>query len=162
MVQIVIPEPRYIRSFWRAVDSVARERIYLASTRAAPFKSTVEFVTDCTRKNIPQLFLVERETGRCVGWCDATPKNESTGYIGMGIIKEHRGRGFGTKLLQELIPRCKAYGYQKLQLDVRKSNARAIRLYEKIGFSMSGIIKGGFEYRGYIVDEDILQMELSL
>jgi RimJ/RimL family protein N-acetyltransferase len=51
------------------------------------------------------------------------------------LKREFRGMGLGEKLFDELILKIDA-GYV-IELDVLKSNHRAIRLYEKLGFRVS-------------------------
>ena len=59
-------EERYIESYRAAVDSVARERVYLAFLEAPPLESTVEFVRENIRGGRPQ--FVALIDGGVVGW----------------------------------------------------------------------------------------------
>jgi ribosomal-protein-alanine N-acetyltransferase len=52
------------------------------------------------------------------------------------------GRGMGTWMLQSLIRQVQDAGLVKILLEVRPSNTRAIRLYEKFGFASIGLRKG--------------------
>ena len=46
----------------------------------------------------------------------------------------HRNKGYGTKLLVEMLRHAKASGADHATLQVVQSNAAAIHLYEKLGF----------------------------
>ena len=46
----------------------------------------------------------------------------------------HRGRGFGSQVILEVIEVAKSLGLQALQLEVEHSNTRAATLYERLGF----------------------------
>lgn len=164
MITFVRPESKYIPSFWQAFDTIAKEGKYLAALEAFPIESTVELVNQVIEENIPQLFAIDTELDICVGWCDALPKDEtgSAGYIGTGLLKEYREKGFGSKMLEEIIALSRAYGYQRLELDVRASNQRAIHVYEKLGFTICNRVQDGFTLLGHTVAEDVVQMELSL
>lgn len=59
------------------------------------------------------------------------------------VAEALRGRGIGAGLLEELVSRAKDLSVIRLDLEVRASNATAIRLYERAGFARTG------ERRGY-------------
>ncbi|MCL2843378.1 MAG: GNAT family N-acetyltransferase [Oscillospiraceae bacterium] len=162
MIQFVKPETRYIQSYWEAVDTVCKERIYLASSEGFPLESTIEFVESCIDKHIPQLFVIETATDRCVGWCDAQPKSATIGYLGTGLLSEYREQGIGRQLIQEIITLSKNYGYHRLELDVRSSNTRAIHVYQQLGFVITNVVTGGFMFRDSTIAEDVVQMTLDL
>jgi len=162
MLKFTKPETRYIQSYWETFDAIVKEKIYLAATEAFPLESTIEFVKTSVEKDIPQLFIIDSETDRCVGWCDAIPKEDTVGYIGTGLLKEYRGNGIGTQILHQIIELSKQYGYLKLELDVRASNKRAINVYEKVGFTVCNTVRDGFVFNDYTVTENVVQMELIL
>ncbi len=61
------------------------------------------------------------------------------GNLGLAVIKEWRGRGVGTTLLQMLLQWAKSNpGIDKVCLDVFATNETAIRLYRKLGFVEEG------------------------
>jgi ribosomal-protein-alanine N-acetyltransferase len=80
----------------------------------------------------------------------AVENGEALGYIGSDFIIDEayvtniavkinkRKKGIGRQLLDALITDCKNNGASFLSLEVRKSNAEAIRLYEKTGFIKVG------------------------
>ena len=62
--------------------------------------------------------------------------------IGMGVHDDHRGKGIGTALLQELIEAADNWlAIRRLELTVYTDNEPAIRLYEKFGFEREGIMR---------------------
>jgi RimJ/RimL family protein N-acetyltransferase len=143
-VKLIKPEERYIRSYWETFDRIAKERKYLAMNEAFPFESTVEFIKDAIVKDFPYLFIIDLENDNCVGWCDASPKTETIGYLGRGILPEYRGKGVGSSILKQVIDLSKLYGYKKIKLDVLKSNSRAIHVYKSLGFVETNIVTSGF------------------
>jgi [ribosomal protein S18]-alanine N-acetyltransferase len=68
-----------------------------------------------------------------------------------------QGRGYGKKLLQQVVSIALSENLEKLTLDVRISNERAIRLYAGSGFRMVARRKGF-----YTDGEDGVQMDLPL
>ena len=65
-------------------------------------------------------------------------KNVQGGRIrGIGVLKSHRRRGIGTRLMLHGLKTLKAKGLTKAMLDTEDINpTRAITLYEKVGFKV--------------------------
>src|SRR3954471_5902084 len=85
-------------AFREVLDSVCRERKYLAQLTAPPIESVQRFLSSTVRGNYPQ--FVAQEDGKIVGWCDAIPGDSSSGTthvgrLGMGVAKEYRRRNIG-------------------------------------------------------------------
>lgn len=75
--------------------------------------------------------------GAC-GLKNITDKDcEYWGYIGE---KDYWSKGVGSKALSMLIIKARKKGLKYIWLKVLKSNIRAIKLYEKYGFSIVGFI----------------------
>ncbi|MEW9077107.1 GNAT family N-acetyltransferase [Terrisporobacter glycolicus] len=161
-VKFIKPQEQYIPSYWETFDTVAKERKYLAMNEAFSFESTVEFIKGAIVKDFPHLFIIDLENDKCVGWCDVSPKTETIGYLGMSILPEYRGKGIGSNVLKQVIDLSKSYGYKKIELDVLKSNSRAIHVYKSLGFAETNTVTGGFVWQDNLVKEDVLQMELNL
>lgn len=75
------------------------------------------------------------------------------GYIVMGILKAHQGRGLGTKLFGEAINWAKENGITRLELTVMTHNTAALALYKKMGFLVEGTRKKAMKVEGKYVDE---------
>ena len=56
--------------------------------------------------------------------------------VAIGVRGDHRGRGVGEAMLRRLVERGRDDDLQALSLSVEKGNGRAIRLYERLGFSV--------------------------
>jgi ribosomal protein S18 acetylase RimI-like enzyme len=52
----------------------------------------------------------------------------------LGVLPEYRGRGIGTRLLQQLQDRLREQGAADLVLGVLPGNTDAVRLYERFGY----------------------------
>jgi len=139
--QIVPIAEEHIAGFHAVVDSVARERRYLAMLQAFPLESTAEFVRACVRAKSPH--FVALVDGRVVGWCDIQPMPRETqahgGVLGMGIAESHREKGIGEALMRATLDAARKAGLTRVELTVREDNLRAKALYEKIGFVPEGV-----------------------
>lgn len=145
--------------FHAVLDSVARENRYLRLTEAPPVDATRHFIASNIEKGNPQLVALDGD--KVVGWCDICRCDESgsehCGFLGMGLIASHRGRGIGRQLITETLAAA-APDFERVELDVYSGNLAAIALYEKVGF-----VHEGRRRRAMVRDEtyqDILIMGL--
>ena len=63
------------------------------------------------------------------------------GNLGYGISKEHRGKGYGNVLFQELLKKCAEHGYDEIKLFPLKSNEATIKIMLKNGGAIIGSFK---------------------
>ncbi len=92
---------------------------------------------------------VDRDTGEIVGLYILHPNNVGRcGHIcntSYAVKSGLRGRHIGEKLVRHSMEQGKALGYRILQFNaVVATNANALRLYKKLGFTRLGVIPGGF------------------
>ena len=63
-------------------------------------------------------------------------KSFPTAEIDYIIISEDKeGKGYGTFFVSEILSLLCEKGYEEVLLEVRESNHRAIKLYERVGFT---------------------------
>ena len=61
------------------------------------------------------------------------------------VARHARGRGVGEALVRDSLKQAKAHGFRIMQFNaVVATNTRALRLYEKVGFTRLGVIPKGF------------------
>ncbi|MBN1533833.1 MAG: GNAT family N-acetyltransferase [Spirochaetes bacterium] len=140
-IRYVKASERYAASYCRAVDSVARERTYLAATVGFPEESTIAFVQNIERNNLAQYYALDGDS--VVGWCDVLPKGfeglDHVGVLGMGVLAPCRGRGIGGALLRLALEHAKKVnGLEKVELEVFASNTVALGMYQRAGFLREG------------------------
>lgn len=132
---------KYIYSLREAIDNVAREGIYLATTEAFPISVVIEFENKIIKNNWPQFVAIEND--KVIGWCDILPKEligfTHVGVLGMGIISKFRKQGIGKELLTKTINKANEIGIEKIELEVFESNLDAIALYSSFGFKKEGL-----------------------
>jgi RimJ/RimL family protein N-acetyltransferase len=81
-----------------------------------------------------------------------------TGYLGIGIHRDYRGKGIGENLLIHTVRAGFKGTLTRIELDVFATNSAAINLYQKYGFKLEGRKR-----QARIIDniaEDILIMSL--
>ena len=80
--------------------------------------------------------------------------------LGITVLKEAWGRGIGTALMERLIAHAREQGIEIIELQVRRDNARAIRLYEKFGFAKIATYPGFMKVDGKLIDCDLMNLYL--
>jgi ribosomal-protein-alanine N-acetyltransferase len=85
------------------------------------------------------------------------PGGEVSWILGLGVLKQYRGLGYGRVLLAEMLRLLTADEVGKVRLSVEPHNAEAIALYRSLGFSEVGRRDDYFGRGG-----DRLIMELAL
>lgn len=92
----------------------------------------------------PRVFLlVATKNGKFVGEASlrAYSRYRATDHVrvfGIGLAEEVRGRGLGKKMTRAMLDWADAQGVVRVELQVYADNARAIALYEKMGFVVEG------------------------
>ncbi len=103
-------------------------------------------------------FIVAEVNGLVVGFVVGFMAKETTGRIfSLAVMPEYRSRRIGSALLKELIEVFREYGASEVVLEVRISNIKARRFYERHGFSQTGILE-----RYYTDGEDAFLMKLKM
>lgn len=120
--------------------------------------SRYPFVVDIKQSVDAVYFLLEyrQEVVAFIG--SRFSDNKDVHITNVAVIPECRYLGCGKKLIERLEEAARQYGQEQLSLEVRKSNAKAIKLYHKMGFSQTGYKK---DY--YTPDfEDAIEMTKKL
>ena len=60
------------------------------------------------------------------------------------VDRDHRTRGIGTLLMSTFLDRCRARAYRRVTLEVRVSNATAIRIYTRYRFAVTDLLRGDY------------------
>ena len=162
MIDIVYANEKYFQSFHSALNSVAKERIYIEMIEAPPLASFSEYQCGLILKNGPVYYAIDGE--KVVGWCDIFPKDnprmKHRGGLGMGIVREYRKQGLGKRLMQATLEHAKKFGIEKVELTVYCTNLDAIALYKKMGFKEEGLVKDYRRLDG--ISYDVLAMAKHL
>ncbi len=107
-----------------------------------------------------RMFLADAR-GAVVGWADIEGPEVAT--LGMGVHKDHRGVGIGSRLLHAALRGAREVGAHKVQLEVWPHNDGAIELYEKAGFEKEGLFRKHYRRRnGELWDSLVMGLILDV
>lgn len=91
------------------------------------------------------LYLTAELDGVIVGYIGMWIALEEGEITNVSVKKEYQGRQIGARLMEMLEEQGKKRGVSAYFLEVRKSNERAVHLYQKSGFYEAGIRKNFYE-----------------
>ncbi|WP_300676751.1 GNAT family N-acetyltransferase [uncultured Gemmiger sp.] len=83
------------------------------------------------------------------------------GEFGISLKKAWWGCGAASAMMEAILVFARENGFEQLNLEVRSSNTRAIRLYEKYGFRKLCTFPRFFKINGEYVDFDLMNLELE-
>ena len=125
-------------------------------------KSDIEIILDIERSSNPYPWakknfldclerdyycLVQEIQKEVSGFAIQSIAIDESHLLNIGIKKKYRRKGFGEEILNQIILFSKVMGCRKIFLEVRISNIRAIKLYEKEGFRKVDIRKNYYKLR---------------
>jgi phosphinothricin acetyltransferase len=127
---------------WPAVAAIYQEGIDTgrATFETAPPATWEEW---CKAK-INTCSLVARTGESIVGWAALSPVSSRRVYVGVAevsiyITAEMRGKGVGSRLLEELILASEANGIWTLQAGILSENQASVALHLRHGFRVVGV-----------------------
>lgn len=110
-----------------------------------PHDKVAKVVAKVVAEEIPN--FVALDDGNVVGAVEVFPGTmcgqmfegaERVGFLGLQVDKKNRRKGIGTDLMRAAISDSVRYGFESIELAVFESNTPAIRLYESLGFTLTG------------------------
>jgi len=105
-------------------------------TRAYPFPWTLGIFRDCLRADYPM--WVQEHGSVIVGYGVLSIAAEEAHVLNLCTAPQCEGQGLGRKMLLALLRIARGSGAQRVFLEVRPSNQRAIELYDRSGFNEIG------------------------
>ncbi|KNZ32493.1 MAG: hypothetical protein AD742_12190 [Methylibium sp. NZG] len=98
------------------------------------------FIDSLAAGHIAQVLCDPR--GELLGYLVALPGYQEMHLLNLTVAPAAQGLGHARGMLAWLVARCAEQGAQQLWLEVRESNARALRVYRHFGFASIGTRKG--------------------
>jgi [ribosomal protein S18]-alanine N-acetyltransferase len=98
------------------------------------------FVDSLAAGHVAQMLCSTR--GELLGYLVALPGFEEMHLLNLTVAPAAQSRGHARGMLAWLVALCRRQDARQLWLEVRESNARARRIYERFGFAEIGKRKG--------------------
>ena len=105
--------------------------------------------------------MLRDERGAVLGYFIAMPGVDEMYLLNITVAPGEQGNGHGRALLRAMVKLCEDSAASELWLEVRQSNHRALRIYERFGFIGKGIRKRYYPAAGN-TREDAVVMSLGI
>lgn len=134
------------------------DAVMLIEQRAYPYPWTRGIFRDCLRAGYP-MWLLERQ-GVIVGYGVLSIAAGEAHVLNLCTAPGNEGQGLGARMLQTLLKVARGQRAQRVFLEVRPSNPRAIALYERSGFNEIGRRPRYYPARDGREDAIVMALEL--
>lgn len=88
-----------------------------------------------------ETFFVAEKNGYVIGYVISRKIDNKAHIIAIAVDPVNRSRGVGKALMEATMKAFKSTGVREVYLEVRASNAQAIRFYESLGFQKKGLLR---------------------
>jgi ribosomal-protein-alanine N-acetyltransferase len=100
--------------------------------------------------------------GLVVGYFVAMVGVEEMHLLNLTVAPAFQRQGHARALLDVLVSHCREHGARRLWLEVRPSNARARRIYERYGFRLVGMRRGYYPAgQGRREDAQVMSLDID-
>lgn len=139
------------------VEAESEYMLWEAGERNVQIEQQLKMIEGIDQKDNSTILIAEKDNKDLVGFLMSAggnaKRNKHSSYIVMGILKEYRGKGIGTKLFGELERWAFNHKINRLELTVVTRNEAALSLYKKMGFEIEGTKRHSLCIDGEFVDE---------
>jgi RimJ/RimL family protein N-acetyltransferase len=108
--------------------------------------------------------VVAEVDARLVGSCEITPREgymAHLGSLGISLLDGYRDVGIGREMMLEVERQAKRLGVEVVELGVFEENKRAIHVYEKVGYEVTGRVPDAVKWDGKYMDNIVMTKRLA-
>ena len=106
---------------------------------------TMQGFKDSLNETSAHLRIIENETGGIAGYACLYQVADEGEIVNVAIDPKCRQKGYGARLVRDLLLLGQELGAERFFLEVRKGNVAGRALYTSLGFVECGIRKGFYE-----------------
>ena len=111
------------------------------------------FNADLPMKEVLSFIIIDKQNKSPIGYNICSQKKDTIHIHRFCIDKEYQNKGYGKKLLNNLINNVKKYNFLKISLNVHKNNTQAIIFYLKNNFIIENIDKNNIYMINYCLND---------
>jgi len=111
--------------------------------------------------NSGYLCRVDEMAGEIRGYAVLMPVVDEVEVLNIGVALAQQRKGLGRAMLIEMFNMARAKNMRRVFLEVRSSNAAALALYSRAGFSEIGIRRGYYQNANGSEDAIVMACDLS-
>ena len=97
------------------------------------------FLWELQNSGVSYGYVLRGPEGSIAAFCTIWIVQDEVHINNVAVSPGHRGKGVGLSLLRFVLRMAAGLGARRATLEVRRSNAPALRLYERLGFRLAGV-----------------------
>ena len=97
------------------------------------------YLAELKNVGVSYCYLAHDDSGAVVGFCSFWRVLDELHINNLAVTARYRRQGIGTALLAHVLNEATRLGARRASLEVRRSNEPARQLYERLGFTVSGV-----------------------
>jgi [ribosomal protein S18]-alanine N-acetyltransferase len=97
------------------------------------------YLSELENRNVSYCFLASLAGGPPIGFCSFWRVLDELHINNLAVLPDYRRQGIGAELLTFVLKEGARLGAARATLEVRRSNTPALMLYERFGFTVSGL-----------------------
>jgi putative acetyltransferase len=155
-----------VKDFLDFINSLIEEDAKIRFNQKLTFKKEKEWLKNTLKeiKKKRKIVCIAEAQGKIIGVSEVRMKDQRESHVGefaISIRKEYRGIGLGKRLMKTTLNLAKKILKPKIiRLSVFENNKIAQNLYKKFGFKKVAKIPKQIQYKGKLIDEIIMILEL--
>ncbi|MGI8317095.1 GNAT family N-acetyltransferase [Halobacillus mangrovi] len=160
MISIVQPEEA--SAFVSLSNQLEKESdflLYEAGERGMSIEKARSFIKSLGKQENSVLFAA-RDHNKLIGYVmcigGTAKRNRHFARVVTGVLAGYQGMGWGSQLFEKVDGWAIDHHIHRLELTAMVHNARALKLYKKVGFQVEGIKKHSLLVNGKWVDEYLM------
>jgi ribosomal-protein-alanine N-acetyltransferase len=121
----------------------------VAALEAASFTNpwTREMLArELRHSDVARVYVLRGADGRLLAFCACWVVFDELHINTLAVTAERRRQGLATRLLDFVFTEAAAAGVRRATLEVRRSNDAALRLYERLGFTIKAVRNGYYSH----------------
>jgi len=100
------------------------------------------YLSELEHRDVSFFYIARDAVGEAIGFCSCWLVLDEIHINNLAVLPEHRRSGVASALIEHVLKEGGARGAHRATLEVRRSNEPARKLYEKFGFSVTGVRRG--------------------
>ena len=165
--EVILRTPKWedIDDALEFVNSLVEEDAMVLVNEKKTREQEIDWLAECMKKLEKSQFImiVAEVEGRMIGMVEVRPfpgKMSHVGSLGISVKNGYRDIGIGVDLMKEAEKHAIHMRLKTMTLEVFEKNDRAVRLYEKLGYSITGRLPESVFYKGEYQDVLIMTRKL--
>ena len=100
------------------------------------------YLSELEHRDVSFFYIARDAVGEAIGFCSCWLVLDEIHINNLAVLPEHRRSGVASALIEHVLKEGGARGAHRATLEVRRSNEPARKLYEKFGFTVTGVRRG--------------------